>query len=571
MNKGCIMTALRSAPRGLEVTLACLALFALAVALRLIDLDYPPRTDELYTMLAARSWLAEGEPRIADGLYYRAELYTILIAGLFGAFGEGLVVARMLSVVANALLVVAVFLWVRAFVGGSAAWIAALFVALAPLSILVAQTARFYALHALAFWLAAIGVYTLVEQRPAPCRAVLIGLATAASFAVAFHLQMTTLVGGVGLVLWSGVTLALPWLLAKPAGQRRLALGLGMVASGGLLAFLYESGLFGLAWNELRRAPLHSLPHADAIWFYHLNLIELYPSLWPLFPFLILLALGRALQPTLFACSVFAVALAVLSLGGMKHLVYIHFVFPFLFVIWAIALVEAYNWLAAIARTAAAGALLALLPERAGPRACSVLIALGLAFLVISNGAPARTLLKPLGITLRQDQSSIDWRPVPEALGPLAEEVEMLLSPNDVHALYYLNRLDVVPNASRQSESSNPDEFALDPRTGRPVIGNVGSLALILDCYRDGLVVGDATDYGVPWGLNREMIALLEARADPVPLPPAIWGFHWSHGDAFVAPGHCARMPPTMPLQGTDGHGGRTRARTEAEPRSRHP
>ena len=148
-----------------NVWLSAGLLFAAAVLIRLIDLDHLPRNDELYTVLAARGWLTDGVPRIADGIYDRAELYTILVAQFFRVLGESLVVARLPSLLAGSGLVVAVFLWTRSVAGNAAAWIAALFVCLSPLEIQLSQYARFYTLFGLLFWLGATGIYALVEQQ----------------------------------------------------------------------------------------------------------------------------------------------------------------------------------------------------------------------------------------------------------------------------------------------------------------------------------------------------------------------------------------------------------------------
>ena len=91
---------LRAAP--LWVGLAALAVFT-------IGLDRPPEFDELYHVLAARGWLATGELRIADGLYERTALYSMLIGLLFERLGESLVVARLPSVAASAVLAAALF------------------------------------------------------------------------------------------------------------------------------------------------------------------------------------------------------------------------------------------------------------------------------------------------------------------------------------------------------------------------------------------------------------------------------------------------------------------------------
>ena len=142
-------------------------LFFLSVVIGAIGLDHLPRNDELYTLLAARGWLIDGVPRIADGVYDRAQLYTILVAQFLRVFGESLAVARLPSLIAGSLLVVAVFVWTRSVAGNLAAWIAALFVCLSPLTIQMSQYARFYTLFGLLFWLGAVGIYALVEAPPA--------------------------------------------------------------------------------------------------------------------------------------------------------------------------------------------------------------------------------------------------------------------------------------------------------------------------------------------------------------------------------------------------------------------
>ncbi len=68
--------------------MAPVLLFVIAILLRLPSLALGPTNDEIYTVLAARGWLLDGVPRIADGLYPRAELFTILVAQFFGVMGE---------------------------------------------------------------------------------------------------------------------------------------------------------------------------------------------------------------------------------------------------------------------------------------------------------------------------------------------------------------------------------------------------------------------------------------------------------------------------------------------------
>ena len=193
-----------------DVLAAALGLFALALVTRVALLGEPPRFDELYHILAARGWLETGEFHIAEGTYDRSWLYTLLVAGVFRLFGDGVEVARMPSVFFGAALVPAVFLWTRSVAGLTAAFVAAFLVILTPVGIDLSQTVRFYAPHALLFWMAAIAIYRLAERPIAPVQGVLLGIGAAAALLLATHLQITTLIGLVSLACWAVAFVLLP-------------------------------------------------------------------------------------------------------------------------------------------------------------------------------------------------------------------------------------------------------------------------------------------------------------------------------------------------------------------------
>ena len=123
--------------------------------------------DELYHFLAAQCWLAEGQLRIADGIYERTALFTIFLAQWLGLFGESLVVARLPSLIAGVALVVLVFLWTRTVAGNLAAVIAALLLALGPGERPDQPVYPFLRPARLLFWLGAVGAYRLVTSPPA--------------------------------------------------------------------------------------------------------------------------------------------------------------------------------------------------------------------------------------------------------------------------------------------------------------------------------------------------------------------------------------------------------------------
>ncbi|HEX6111349.1 MAG TPA: hypothetical protein VFZ10_03515, partial [Geminicoccaceae bacterium] len=72
--------------------------------------------------------------------------------------------------------------------------------------------ARFYALHALVFWLGAIGTYALVEERFGLRTRLGLALGASLAFVLALHLQPLTLLGLAAIAFWFCATHALPWL-----------------------------------------------------------------------------------------------------------------------------------------------------------------------------------------------------------------------------------------------------------------------------------------------------------------------------------------------------------------------
>jgi 4-amino-4-deoxy-L-arabinose transferase-like glycosyltransferase len=559
-------TPARSASLQSNVWLSAALLCALAVLIRLPGLDYFPRNDELYTVLAARGWLIDGVPRIGDGVYHRAPLFTIIAAWFFDVFGESLVVARLPALIAGSLLVIAIYVWTRSVAGNLAGWIAALFVCFSPLSIQLSQYARFYTLFTLAFWLGAIGIYSLSEQRPGWRAGLPIAAGALLCLALAFHLQPLTVIGIVGLGIWVALTVVIPWLWRQRGRPRLLwtiiALGVLLLVVGATGAI--QTGIAAQFWHEFRTAPLHALPRVNAVWFYQLELIERYPTLWPVFPFLALLALATRPRPTLLCCCIFIPSFALLSLAAMKHFIYIYFAMPFLFVVWAVALARLGYVVWRCIVSATERALAQLTPELPRRPLKWGLIALGLLFLVVSNGAPARTILKPFGIALRADETSADWATATAALQPWLGQASIILTPDDMHAMYYLGDYDIAVNPSRLSEipgtgRASAEEFSPDLRTGRPVVGTADSLRLIMACYPDGLFVADLTSYPAPWVTSESaaITSVIERDMKPIEMPPGLGvvAFRWERLDALSAPPECASLPEAR-TEHARSHGG---------------
>jgi hypothetical protein len=521
-------------------------LLILSILVRLVDLGQLARFDELYTLLAARGWLSDGEPRIAEGVYSRAELYTIFIAWWLKLFGDTLVVARLPSVLFGSLLAVVVFLWTNAVAGRTAAWISGLFVTLASISVEMSQYARFYALHALTFWLGAIGVYALsTGQRVSTYRQLAVAVGTILSLLVALYLQVITLIGGVGLFVWFGVAVVLPGLARRCRHPAQFwgAFSALTLAAGLIAAVVLASGIVDELLQRYLFVPLTVIHHQGEFWFYHLHLIERYPTLWPVFPFLALIAVAARPRPSLFAICVFGVVFAICSFAGHKSWHLLFFALPFLFVVWAIALASLCQPLRAIVWQASNR----VVPHvSSGPRRllASILIGGSFAFLLLANGSTARTILRPLGIQLGEGFNA-GWPAAVPQLEPWVHEADVVLTSHELHMLYYLDRADIVVSKERLAEVGDT-EFARDPRTGLPVISLPGSLKLIMACYPNGVIVTDTLKgWRAPTVIDQEVSDFIVAHAEPLDLPERarLKAFHWRTPIAEQPPPACASIP----------------------------
>lgn len=536
-----------------------LVLLAVVAVFYLVDLNHLPSFDELYHVLAARGWLAEGVPRIADGIYPRAELFTALIALCFDAFGESLVVARLPALLAGTMLIVLVFMWTRMEAGRLAAWIAALFMSLSSLNVEMSLFARFYTLQALLFWLAAIGVYTLTIRRHPSGVNVFILAGSVVSLALAWHLQELTLIGAVGVALWLALRAGVPWLVALRASDRRFWAVIGGMASLLLLLALVatQMDLIRELLDRYRWSATWNVENRNAFWFYHVYLLQGYPTLWSIFPFVALAAIAARPGPAFFCTVVFTAVFLLLSFGGMKSNRYLYFALPFLFAVWGIAVATLWIFLKRWVVRATNRSLLQVAPYLPQRSARRVLVALAIGFLVFANGALVKTLMIPLGVrlssggdgaTLSALEVRADWGAAYTALEPWLEDASVVLTTRDLYALYYLGRHDILLNRSRVLDSEST-EFGRDERTGRPIISTADSVKLVLECYPDGLIVADSVGWRDPKIVGNAVADLIESQATPIEIPAAaqIKAFRWQRPDDEQRPLECGSIP--LPLR----------------------
>jgi len=515
-----------------------------------VNLDRLPNPDELHHALAARGLLEDGTPRIAEGIYERGLLYTWMVAGSYALFGDSLFVARLPAVACMALLVGALFCWIRREAGPLAAWIGAGLFAVSPFAVDMAQFSRFYAPQCLTFFVGAVLVHEAVLTTDGLRRRLLLGALALPPLLLAVYFQPTTLMGLVGVGLWGAGALAIPWLADPAVPRRRKLLTLGGVLLAGTIAAAaaLATGIPQDFWRQYRWSPLFNQGLEDRFWFYHAWYSLLYPSLWPATGLLALVALAARPRAGSFALVVFAVAFLLNSLGAAKNLRYLVYAQVFLFVLWGIALAQLWPLLQGFGRDLRSALAKAL--DRLAPglgRLGTVLLAGGVLVLLATNPFWLRTASFLGDFSIPPEQPPPNWPMVHDRLMPLVTQADVVVTTEELATLYFLGRYDVRFSPSKMNELPEEEqhEFGRDHRTGRPVITNEQSLLRIFACYPKGVILGPTASWNNPILISEHLADLIRANAEPVALPPAsrIFAYAWDNPPSVPRRPECAGLP----------------------------
>jgi hypothetical protein len=513
-----------------------------ALVPRAVRLDRPPQSDEMFNILAARALVEEGTLRINGGEpYTRAVAFTQLLAALFRAFGESLAVARLPGVVAGAALVVVLFLWVRSAAGRLAAWAAALPLAFYAPGIDLSQTGRFYPVQALAFFVGAVGVYHLVAAPPATWRRrVGWALLALAAFALAAHLQVLTAAGAGGIALWVGAVL-LRRLAARVGAARAVGIAAAALVAVAVLAALLAGTEAGRgAWELFRYADDWAGENRGAIRFYHWHLVGTFPTLWTLFPALVLVGMLVNVRATTFAATVFGFAFVFHSAAAWKSDRYLFYAMPFFFAACGIG---AGGALAALRRQAdlllgrGAGARLSPAWRRGLAGAATAAVAL---FAFAANGSVADSLRLVTG------EERADWAAAARALRPLTDSSAVLAGSSDKKLLYFFRRADVAISATdMEFFGRRLPEFSRTPDLAVTHISSAESARTLIECAPSGVVLIEEGHFGTPWSVPPATASFLEGTLERIPLPDE-WhmrAFRWRHPAGAALPACPAAVP----------------------------
>ncbi len=499
-----------AAQKGLGFVGALVVVFALALVSRIAMVGAPPIYDELYQLVPALSFYAGEGFAVLDGTYDRASDFTRLIAASFDLTGgPSWWAARLIpSVLPGVLLVVAIFAWAWHVDRPGTAIIVAVFLILWPNGIEVSQYIRFYALHGLLFVLAAIAVYAaFAETRTAVMRGVLL-LGAGILLAVAYRLQMLTLIGVGAMGLWVTMAYGPRWL--REIWWVKWAVLAGLVGVAAVLASGVLNDTLRWLWTTYRWEPW---PASGDTTFYHRDFRDNYPTFWPLFPVAALIALRVNFRPAFFCLVLFAVCFVLQTFGGLKNIRYLYPVMPFFFVLWGIALWHViglvFGWLVETSREAVAP----LVGARWVRPIAWTGIVVALAFAFFANAAFVRSVGLMAGLNDGELLGKVrwQWRGAEEVVTPWLERGALVVTTEEMRAVEWLGDYDVGFNRPRFSEllySLGPDTqaFAADFRTGRPLTGDVRDIERLIECRPVGVVLADA-----PWVRSGDAARLRKA------------------------------------------------------------
>jgi hypothetical protein len=499
-----------------------LGLFLLTQLIYSFNLNHDVYVDELYHLLAAHSAHVDGTLGLADGQYVRTEYYTRFIGFLFGVFGESTNVARVSSSIITGLFIVAVFYSLRRMIGMKEALLSVAVLTVLPSTIYLAQFIRFYAIHELAFWLGAIGVFTIFTTRLSLIPLLVITACTGVLLWLAHYLQVISLIGLVALLFWVFLYLIYQWVFVSKREWLETSLLMMSLLLGVLIAvFIVYTGKASVLWSDFRYAAPWSAENKDNILFYSRYFRHHYPTFWTLFPIACLVALYYKPKPAFFFIWIFCFSIVIFSLGGMKDERYIIHLLPFAVAIWSICFVALLPKLLTLISDA-----LGVVPWFKSNNIMAYLFVAGISgFVVINNQAFPTSFHLLNGQQYRHEIGN--WSLSKEIVEPLVEKADVVLTTNELESQYYFNRFDFNFSRNRLLESGGikvkalPEEFSTDERTGRPVISSMDSLNLVFNCYRKGVFLGDSRKwYKDGKALGPKGVELLERSATRIAVNP---------------------------------------------------
>ena len=294
------------------------------------DIDHPVQTDEMFHILAAKSYNENGQYKILDGKYERAKLYTRVVAFKIQKADNELISARRISQISSVALILLTVLFISVIISKPVGALTGTFLSTCPIIVNMATVVRFYSLHSFLFVLCSFTIYILLYRwkRLKNMTRYIALLFIGITFMLSYHLQVLTLIGILGICI--GIVVCYFVKLARIYSLKNkyiLYLLLALVIVSFISFLIFDDYVVSRLTSE---APWAKSTR-DLSLYYHSFLDTWYPAIWPIAPFLFALGMMKWFDQNTYCISIFITAIIILSIGEQKSYRYMMFALPFMF------------------------------------------------------------------------------------------------------------------------------------------------------------------------------------------------------------------------------------------------
>jgi hypothetical protein len=189
-----------------------------------------------------------------------------------------------------------------------------------------------------------------------------------------------------------------------------------------------------------------------------------------------------------------------------------------------------------------------VLPVQMRERAGQVLLGFAFAVVVLMNPFWIRTATMIGNVTVPSEAPLADWRAARETLAPWTDSAEIMITTEELGAIYFLGRSDIRYSPSKFDELPHDQrfEFGIDPRIGRPIITKPASLEKLVECFDSGFMVGPVEHWGKPILVSSAVQEVLRRNAHPIAVPRKshLYAWGWRRTQRTEKPAECARLAP---------------------------
>lgn len=525
-----------------------LALFIAALGVRLLAAQQQPVwTDELYHVLAGSSLHNGHGLQIYEGVYERDPMFTWIVSNLAPYFTWNLFVPRLPAVVAGALLVAIVFAWLRFRSDWIAALAAAIFLCLSEIAVQQSAYVRFYSIHGLFFWLAAISAYDLFSA-PGLGRRIGIGATGAVSALIALHLQPITIFGLAAIAVWGGWAYFRSGAVSKRTNAI-LLWGLGLAAVVAILVGLLRPDVMVRAVWEFTHSEQWNKKLSRDVLYYVKYMILQYPLMISGFGVAAVLAYRERPSLTVLCLCIVLISGTALSVAGMKSPRYFLFAMPFVFTVCGLGLSAGWRLLVRSLPAGQAG------QGRARRWFWPALVGFSMvAALIVSPGFVV-TIASSLGGLKRAvaarsflfaAPADEPWQSQRAKVAAALSGRSVILTTEEFRTLRYFGAYDIAIVPSYGDEIGKK-EFVLDKRTGRPHISTLRNIEFVYSCYPTGALMLSSDQWPATGDLDPDIQTFLDQHArhqvfSVKDVPEQLHLLTWEHPAASPTPACAALM-----------------------------